>query len=93
MKITFRIDIKKEGYVLERLEREKRCCIIEQTGDELYTLTADVYDSNEIMHWAKTFIGRIVSIEGGSESIRQRFYRDVARMKKMYGGDDDEHIQ
>ena len=93
MKITFRIDIKKEGYVLERLEREKRCCIIEQTGEELYTLTADVYDSNEIMHWAKTFIGRIVSIEGGSESICQRFYRDVARMKKMYGGDDDEHIQ
>ena len=45
------------------------------------------------MHWAKTFIGRIVRIEGGSDNIRQRFYGDIARMNRMYGGDKDEHIQ
>ena len=93
MKITFFVDEEKEPYVIERLEREKRCCTIEKAGEHLYTLTADVFDPNEIMHWAKTFIGRIVRIEGGTEAIRLRFYRDIARMNRIYGGDDDEHIQ
>ncbi len=93
MKITFYVDEEKEDYIIDRLEREKRCCLIEKTGDNLYTLTADVFDPNELMHWAKTFIGRIVNIEGGSESIRTRFYRDIERMKRMYSGDEDEHIQ
>lgn len=93
MKITFFVDEEKEPYVIERLEREKRCCTIEKAGEHLYTLTADIFDPNEIMHWAKTFIGRIVRIEGGTEAIRHRFYRDIARMNRIYGGDYDEHIQ
>ena len=93
MKITFFVDEKNEPYILDRLEREKRCCTLEKSGEHLYTLTADVFDPNELMHWAKTFIGRIVRIEGGSDNIRQRFYGDIARMNRMYGGDRDEHIQ
>lgn len=93
MKITFFIDEEKESFVLERLQREKRCCALEKTGDHLYTLNADVFDPNELMHWAKTFIGRIARIEGGSEMVRRRFYSDIARMNRIYGGDDDEHIQ
>ena len=93
MKITFCADEKKESYIIERLEREKRCCTIDKTGDGLYTLTADVFDPNELMHWAKTFIGRIVRIEGGSEDVRKRFYRDISRMNRIYNGDDNEHIQ
>lgn len=93
MKIAFFVDEEKEPYILDRLNREKRCCTLEKSGDHIYTLTADVFDPNEIMHWAKTFIGRIIRIEGGNDNIRQRFYRDIARMNKMYGGDKDEHIQ
>ena len=93
MKITFFADEEKEPYIIERLEREKRCCTLEKTGEHLYTLTADVYDPNELMHWAKTFIGRIVRIEGGADCVRQRFYSDIEKMNSMYGGDDDEHIQ
>ncbi len=93
MKITFFVDEKNEPYILDRLEREKRCCTLEKSGEHLYTLTEDVFDPNELMHWAKTFIGRIVRIEGGSDNIRQRFYGDIARMNRMYGGDKDEHIQ
>ena len=93
MKITFFADEEKEHYIIERLEREKRCCTLEQTGEHLYTLTADVFDPNEMMHWAKTFIGRIVRIEGGTDTVRERFYDDISRMNKMYGGDEDEHIQ
>lgn len=93
MRITFFADEEKEPYIIERLEREKRCCTLEKTGNRLYTLTADVFDPNELMHWAKTFIGRIVRIEGGADSVRERFYSDISAMNKMYGGDEDEHIQ
>ena len=67
--------------------------MLEKTGKGLYTLTADVFDPNEIMHWAKTFIGRIVSIEGGTQKVRMRFYNDIRRMYRMSGGIEDEHIQ
>lgn len=93
MKITFFVDEENEPFILDRLEREKRCCWLEKSGEHFYTLIADVFDPNELMHWAKTFIGRIVSIEGGNDSIRKRFYSDIERMNKMYGGDEDEHIQ
>ena len=93
MKMTFYADEEKEQYIIDRLEREKRCCKLERTGKDLYTLTADVFDPNELMHWAKTFIGRIVRIEGGADSVRERFCADIARMNRMYGGDEDEHIQ
>lgn len=93
MKITFFVDEENEPYILDRLEREKRCCTLEKSGEHLYTITADVFDPNELMHWAKTFIGRIVRTEGGADSVRQRFYSDIARMNRMYGGDEDEHIQ
>ena len=93
MKITFTVDEKREPFIIERLEREKRCAALEKTGNGLYTLTADVFDPNEIMHWAKTFIGRIVSIDGGTQKVRVRFYRDISRMYRMYGGGEDEHIQ
>ena len=93
IKITFTVDETKEGFIIERLEREKRCAILEKTGEGLYTLTADVFDPNEIMHWVKTFIGRILSIEGGTQKVRMRFYNDIRRMYRMYGGIEDEHIQ
>lgn len=93
MKITFFVDEENEPYILDRLEREKRCCTLEKSGEHLYTLTADVFDPNEPMQWVKTFIGRIVRIEGGTDSVRRRFYGDIARMNRMYGGDEDEHIQ
>ena len=93
VKITFFADEENEPFIIERLEREKRCCTLEKTGDDLFTLTADVFDPNELMHWVKTFIGRIVRIEGGSDAIRKRFCSDISRMNRMYGGDDDEHIQ
>jgi len=93
MKITFYVDEEKEPFIIDRLEREKRCCTIEHTGEHLYTLTADVFDPNEIMHWAKTFIGRIVRIEGGADTVRIRFYEDMRRMNRIYGGDEDESVQ
>lgn len=93
LEITLYIDEDTEGYVLERVQREKRCCTVEKTGEHLYTITADIFDCNEIMTWVKSFIGRVVSIEGGTQKVRNRFLSDIHRMKKIYGGENDEHIQ
>lgn len=86
MRLTFRADPKREDYILGRLLREKRIGTVTQTGSNLYTLTADAFDPNEVMHWAKTLIGRIVSVEGGTAEIREKFRRDICRMHRMYGG-------
>ena len=85
--ITFRTD---EDYILNRLEREKRCGTLVNNNDGTCTLTLDVFDPNEAMHWAKSFIGRIIRIEGGSEAIRKKFNDDINRMYGMYCNETDD---
>ena len=92
MKITFRIEDDEE-YILDRLEREKRCGTIGKCGDNLYSLTLCISDPNEAMHWVKSFFGRIVSVEGISNEVRERFCRDVEDMYALYGGYDNDGIQ
>lgn len=89
IKITLRIDEKTEGFVIERLEREKRCGTVEKLAENTFVFTADVFDPFEVMHWAKTFIGRIISVEGGCDAARELFRRDIYRMKRMYGEKND----
>lgn len=89
IRITLRIDIGREPYILERLQREKRCGRTERTGDDLYTITLEVFDGNEVFHWLKTYMGRIVSIEGAPVQTL-RFRRDVERMYEMYQKEADD---
>ncbi|MBQ8966686.1 WYL domain-containing protein [Ruminococcus sp.] len=91
--IVIYADEVKEQYIIDRLKREKRCGTLEKTGENEFTLTLDICDPTEAMKWVKTFIGRIKRLEGGTESLRKRFYSDIKRMYEMYGGDDDEDIQ
>lgn len=84
LKITFCIDEKNEDFVIQRIKREMRNGTLERTGENTFVLTEDVYDPHEVMHWIKTFIGRISGIEGGNEAIRRQFYTDIRRMDIMY---------
>ncbi len=94
LEITIRID--KDGeHILNRIEREKRSGTLEKLSDGLYKLTIDAFDPVEPMHWIKSFIGRIVKIEGGNEAARQLFNSDIKRMNEMYngkGGETDDDI-
>lgn len=92
VRLTVTLDEHTEGYIRERLEREKRIGVLEKTSAGLYTLTVDAFDPNEVMHWAKTLIGRIVSVEGGTRQVRGRFYSDIRRMQSMYGGEADDTV-
>ena len=87
MEITLRIDEENEDFVIQRLRREMRCGRLCRLEKDLYRLTIDATDPNEAMQWVKSFIGRIVSVKGGSDYSTGRFLDDVKRMAEMYGGE------
>lgn len=95
VKLTFTLDEESEPFILERLMREKRSGTLEKTGEGQYTLTVDALDPKEVIAWARTFIGRIVSAEGGDKQTLDTFQNDIRRLNEMYNGEvkDNEHIQ
>ncbi|MBD5384540.1 MAG: WYL domain-containing transcriptional regulator [Ruminococcaceae bacterium] len=95
LEVTIRID-RGEEYIINRIEREKRNGTLKKLSDDLYKLTIDAFDPVEPMHWVKTFIGRIVKLEGGNAAARELFENDIRRMNAMYngnGGEQNDDIQ
>ena len=78
-----------EGYILQRLEREKRHGRVEIIDGQTSKFVADVYDASEMLPWLRTFIGRIVDLQCSNPYVVKCFYEDLARMNKMYGGGED----
>ena len=90
VKLTISADEEREKYIIDRLEREKRCGTLENVGENLFCLTYDVFDAGEMMHWVKSFIGRIVGIECDNEAVADKFARDISRMYRIYCGGEGE---
>ena len=78
---------KGENFILDRLEREKRCGKLEMLDDHTCRFSADVYDAMEMLPWIRTFIGRIVSLECSNPLLTQRYQDDLVKMRQMYGGE------
>lgn len=78
------IDEQREQYILDRLKREGRNGVITRMCDNTYSFSAQVFDTNEMMNWVKTFIGRIISLDGTNKQVINTFYRDIYRMKRLY---------
>ena len=76
-----------EEYIVNRLEREKRCGIVEKIDNTHYRYTAEVYDSNELLPWIRTFISRITRLKCSNRAVENRFREDVKEMYHMYQGD------
>ena len=76
-----------EGFITDRLMREKRHGIVEQIDSETWKFTADVYDASEMIPWLRTFTGRIVKLECSDSSITRLFRDDLDTMRRMYGGE------
>ena len=85
--MKLRIDPEREGFVLDRIKREGRGGELLQIDDYTYLYTVEVYDSNEVMPWIKTFVGRIISLEGTNRAVVDKFYSDMRLMKEMYSGE------
>lgn len=76
---------KHEGFIINRLEREKRVGTIEKLDEYTYRFSADVYDTNEMIPWIRTFICRIVSLSFSNKMLEKRFKDDLNQMFEMYG--------
>lgn len=76
-----------EGYIYERLMREKRCGTVQQIDGHTLRFSADVYDASEMLPWVRTFIGRIQELRCSNAHVVKTFYADLAEMRAIYGGE------
>ncbi|UZW14681.1 WYL domain-containing protein [Clostridium pasteurianum] len=86
----FYVDEERELYILDRIKKEGRKGTLKKVDKNIYIYSKEIFDTNEIMSWIKSFTGRIISIESGDKFVDERFYSDMKKMKEMYlGGDTD----
>ena len=74
-----------EGFVLERLQREKRCGTVEQVDETHWRYSVECYDALELMPWVRSFIGRITDFETDHAVAQRRFFDDVEALSALYG--------
>ena len=75
-----------EGFIVQRLEREKRHGTVKVLDSRTCRFTADVYDASELLPWLRTFIGRIVELKCSNQLVTDTFCKDLRRMSALYGG-------
>ena len=73
-----------EQFIVQRLEREKRCGTVRQMDAEHYRFSAAVYDARELLPWIRTFIGRITAFSCSNEEIERIFYDDLEQTAAYY---------
>lgn len=73
-----------EQFIVQRLEREKRCGTVQQLDAEHYRFSAAVYDARELLPWIRTFIGRITAFSCSNEEIERIFYDDLEQTAAYY---------
>ena len=76
-----------EGFIVQRLEREKRCGTVERLDGTHWRFSADVYDALEMLTWVRSFVGRITRLECTNPVVTARFANDLEAMSALYGGE------
>ena len=72
-------------YIVRRLQCEKRIGKVEQLDASTYRFTADVYETNELVPWIRSFICRIVGLKFSNRTVENKLKQDFQEMYKMYG--------
>lgn len=85
--MTVAVDEEHEPHIIQRLRREGRGGEVVRLEPGLWRYTKEVYDIGEMMNWVKTFMGRVVALEGDDQRAVGRFDEDVRRMAGMYRGE------
>ena len=78
-----------EGFIVDRLEREKRCGTVEQLDDLHWRFSADVHDAIEMLPWLRTFTGRVTDLQCTDREVITRFWKDFEEVARIYGGGSD----
>lgn len=76
-----------EQYIIQRLEREKRCGLVIKLDEHNYRFTADVFDTSEMLPWIRTFTARITRLNFSNRTLENRFKNDLREMYRLYGID------
>ncbi len=84
VKLTLHIKEGTEDYILKRLTREGKGGTINHIAPDTYTYEKEVFDSNEMLPWLRTFTGRILDIECSASRLKSLFYSDMEAMYQMY---------
>ena len=84
LSMTITADERSEAHIIRRLQREKRQGTITRLAPNIYRFDIDVCDSGELLGWVKTFIGRIIRLEGDNQKVIDRFYSDLRRLYGRY---------
>ena len=79
-----------ERFIIKRLEREKRCGSVTQVDENTWRYTAEVFDTQEILPWIRTFISRITRMNFSNRTAENKFKNDLRAMYRMYGLDGGE---
>ncbi len=85
VRMVLHIDEREEKYVLERLTREGRHGTVNRIAENTFEFVVDVPDTLEMVPWLRTFIGRIISIEGTETGVIAQFKRDIMAMGRLAG--------
>lgn len=79
-----------EQHIRNRLEREKRCGTVIHMDNNHSKFVVDVFDSNELIPWIRTFICRIIDLHFSNKDLENKFRWDMDTMYELYGvGGDD----
>lgn len=89
LKLVLHIDEEYEKYVLERLRREGMHGTIVRLSANTFEYCIDIPDTMEMVPWLRTFMGRIISIEGTEKATVGQFKRDIKSMAIKYRDDED----
>lgn len=90
--VEFTIRVKdNEGFILQRLEREKRIGRVEKLDEHHYRFSAEVYDTGEMIPWIRSFICRITHLHFSNEAWEAQFKEDLLQMYRMYGLEEQGH--
>ena len=74
-----------EEHIHRRLMREKRCGHVERIDEHTIRFTADIYNSEELIPWIRTFICRIININFSNKELESQFKEDINNMYRIYG--------
>ena len=88
IELTLRVE-DGEDFIVQRLEREKRCGTVERLDAHSCRFSADVRDAYELLPWLRTFIGRIADLQCSNPLVTETFRKDLAAMAALYGGETD----
>lgn len=74
-----------EAHIYQRLLREKRCGEVTLVDEHHCRFYAEVFDTNELIPWIRTFICRITDLNFSNKETESKFRRDLADMYRLYG--------